>query len=919
MLGPVEAWSGGQRVGLGERRQRSVAAVLLTEADRVVSAGSLVERVWGEQPPASARSALYSYLTRIRAVLDRMAADGGKVRLTRSSGGYLLEVDPDAVDLHRFDRLVEQARTTEDTGQAAATWTAALQLWRGDPYEDLSSPWLDQMRDTLHQRWLAAVIDRNEVELARGRHAELLAELTDLGERQPYDERLIGQLMLAAYRCGRQAEALRHFETVRRRLAEELGVDPGPELRRLHHQVLTADPVLAAPEPLVAVPPAAEPATVASASSAVGLDRAAGDLATAVTVQWTAEAETRSVRRPAPLQVRWAATGRPVAVAAPQRIPSGDISDVAAKFTTLTVPQLVVLGEPGAGKTVLAILLTLGLSADRAPHDPVPVLLSLSSWNPHREHVHTWLAYRLLEDYPGLGNTAAYGPSAATRLVTEGRVLPILDGLDETPPALHAAAIDALDRAIAGGRPLVVTCRADEYENAVHRGGILASAAVVEIEPVELDDAISFLTARHHPGDTRWQPVIDHLRGHRDGPLARALTTPLMVDLARTTYHDSASDPTELLDPQRFTDRATIERHLLDAFLPAVYAQRPQPPGLSPETVRSHGPDQARRWLTFLARHLRHLQTRDFAWWHLVRAIPRPVRGLVFSLPTAALFAFAGLVARGPSAAWVYGLSTAVGGCAAQGWGARSGPSRVEVRFRGTALPFLSRFVIGVAISVVIGLVWSLQTGPVVILASAFGFGMGLHVWLEVPTEANRASSPATTYAQDRVATLAFALSVAVPIGLFYAFAISVSQPHSHLGAVADPFHLARALPAGLVSALFGWFAFRYVGAVGYGLAGFVVGGQAMAHHIPLSLGLTAGAIFGLAIGLTAALSRSWGVYQLSRAWLALHGQTPLQLNRFLQDAHRRGVLRQTGAQYQFRHTRLHDRLADEPPHHGAP
>src|SRR3954447_9115842 len=144
---------------------------------------------------------------------------------------------------------------------------------------------------------------------------------------------------------------------------------------------------------------------------------------------------------------------------------------------------------------------------------------------------------------------------------------------------------------------------------------------------------------------------------------------------------------------------------------------------------------------------------------------------------------------------------------------------------------------------------------------------MGLHVWLEVPTEADRASSPATTYAQDRVATLASALPVALSIGLFYAFAIAASQPHSNLGAVADPFHLTRALPAGLVSALFGWFAFRYVGTVSYGIAGFVLGGQAMAHHIPLSLGLAAGAVFGLAIGLTTALSRSWGVYLVSRAW----------------------------------------------------
>jgi DNA-binding SARP family transcriptional activator/tetratricopeptide (TPR) repeat protein len=652
--------------------------------------------------------------------------------------------------------------------------------------------------------------------------------------------------------------------------------------------------------------------TVGEPTRAVRLDRAAEELATAVKQQWTAEAEIRSLHRPAPVRVRWSTTGRPVTGEhEPLR---GDILDVAVKFCRLANRQLVIIGEPGAGKTVLATLLTLGLLADRGSGDPTPVLLSLSSWNPHREHPHSWLARRMVEDYPGLGNAKAYGRDAAACLVAEDRVIPVLDGLDETAPGVHAAAIDALDQAIGGGRPLVVTCRAAEYEDAVRHGDILAGAAVVEIEPVELDDAVTFLTAGRLPGDTRWEPVVEHLRQHRDGPLARALSTPLMVDLARTTYRDVASDPAELIDRQRFGDRAVIEDHLLGAFLPAVYARRPQPPGLPLSTVRGHGPDQARRWLTFLACHLRNLRTRDFAWWQLVDAIPRHVRGLVFGLPPAALFAIVGLLARGPAAAWAYGLSTAAGGFAAQGWGTRSAPSRVEFRFRGTALAFLGRAVIGVAISVVIRRLWSLSIAPVVILALAFGLGTGLPVWLKTPTKVDQASSPATTYAQDRVATVAFASSVAVSIGLFYAFAISVSQPHSNLGPVADPFHLNRALPAGAVSALFGWIAFRYVGAASYGFAGFVVGGLAMAHHISLGLGLAAGAIFGLAVGLTAALSRSWGIYQVSLAWLALRGRTPAQLNRFLQDAHRRGVLRLAGALYQFRHTRLQDRLADGGP-----
>jgi predicted NACHT family NTPase len=151
----------------------------------------------------------------------------------------------------------------------------------------------------------------------------------------------------------------------------------------------------------------------------------------------------------------------------------GDLTDLVGKFRQLPKRQLVVLGEPGAGKTVLAILLTLGLLNEPEPGEPVPVLLPVSSWNPQDEHLNTWLARKLIEEYPGLANTAAYGPQAAQRLVAEGRILPVLDGLDEVPPVLHAAAIDAVDQAIAGGRPLVVTCRSAEYEEAVLRGGTI--------------------------------------------------------------------------------------------------------------------------------------------------------------------------------------------------------------------------------------------------------------------------------------------------------------------------------------------------------------------------------------------------------------------------------------------------------------
>src|SRR5262249_28572714 len=382
-----------------------------------------------------------------------------------------------------------------------------------------------------------------------------------------------------------------------------------------------------------------------------------------VSLQWTAEAEIRSLRRPQPLQLRWSSTGRPVAVAwsgvlgrepsagEPQH-PSlrGDLTDLVRKFRQLPNRQLVVLGEPGAGKTVLAVLLTLGLLDDLQPGEPVPVLLPLSSWNPQHEHLHTWFAHKLHEEYPGLANATAYGPHAAQRLVAEERLIPVLDGLDETPPGLHTAAIDAVDQAIAGGRPLVITCRSAEYEQAVLRdGSFLCTAAVVEIEPVNLGDAAAFLTARQQPGDSRWQPVVEHLRLNPHGPLACALTTPLIVDLARAAYADPARDPAELCDAIRFPDRASVEEHLLDAFLPAAYPQHPPPPFPAVESRRAarrrYRPEQAQQWLTFLAQQLDRMPTNDLAWWQLPRAIPRLTQGVLFGLPAGVMFATAGELA----------------------------------------------------------------------------------------------------------------------------------------------------------------------------------------------------------------------------------------------------------------------------------
>ncbi|GAA0936008.1 AfsR/SARP family transcriptional regulator [Nonomuraea longicatena] len=243
LLGEVRVSLGATPVPTGHARQRNVLAALLVHANHAVPVDRLIDRVW-DDPPAQARGTLYSYLSRLRRTL---AAAGG-VGIERRTGGYLLTVDPAAVDLHRFRDLVSRAGAARDDA-AAPLFAEALGLWRGEPFSGLTHRWLDGLRETLYAERLAAELAYTEVRLRRGEHAHLTAELAGRAARHPLDERAAGQYMLALYRGGRTADALSHYRDLRARLTGELGIDPGADLRELHQRILTADPDLLAPPP----------------------------------------------------------------------------------------------------------------------------------------------------------------------------------------------------------------------------------------------------------------------------------------------------------------------------------------------------------------------------------------------------------------------------------------------------------------------------------------------------------------------------------------------------------------------------------------------------------------------------------------------------------------------------------------------
>ena len=248
MLGPLQVSLNGSPVGLGGPKQRALLAFLLLHANTVVSRDRLIDGLWGECPPPSTAESLDSYLSRLRKLV-------GHDRLSRQAGGYVLRVEPGELDTEQFERMVTSARQgagDRDAAEVAGELAAALALWRGPALADLAyEPFAQNEIRRLEQERLTALEDRIDAELRMGRGAELVAELEQLTAEHPERERLAAALMLALYRAGRQTDALAAYQGLRRRLAGELGVEPGPELRELQRRILQHDPTLGQPRRLV--------------------------------------------------------------------------------------------------------------------------------------------------------------------------------------------------------------------------------------------------------------------------------------------------------------------------------------------------------------------------------------------------------------------------------------------------------------------------------------------------------------------------------------------------------------------------------------------------------------------------------------------------------------------------------------------
>ncbi len=587
-------------------------------------------------------------------------------------------------------------------------------------------------------------------------------------------------------------------------------------------------------------------------------------LAMLVSEQWRREAQARSLGDPAPIPVSWALTERTVMDHSKHVLTgrgfsgsSGNIKSLATRFGRLKRQRMAILGPAGAGKTTLAVQLLLELLDTRKPEEPVPVLLSLPSWDTTTApRLQNWLADRLAQDYPAVRAVHSAAPSA---LAEQGCVLPVLDGLDELPDHHRPTVITAINFSLGATDPLVLTCRTEEYHHAVDASDVLTAAAVIEPKPLKCTEAAKYLhdCLRPQHGDS-WRKVLGALRTGNAPALAEVCTTPLGLWLVRMVYIATRANPDSLLD---HPDATTLRTELLDQLIPA--AIRARQPTKHPDDPllprRSWDPDEVGDWLSLLAQQLDG--KRELLWWQLARRTINPwLIALACGLAIWLMFALVSGLVSG----LLLGLAVALAGKrAVKNQTINSVPMYANIRWRGRATLLAHHLVAGLGSGLVFGLVggWAIEViggldgGLVGGLAGGLAGGLVLGLarelgwWMEAPSIGDRVATPRAAYRSDRAFTVAQTVLSGLAVGL---------------------------------------------------LVALIVG---------LLAGLVAGLIIGL-LRLVAGGSRAWVYYVLAARWLAVTGRLPWRLMGFLDDAYRLGLLRTVGPAYQFRHAELQDHLA---------
>lgn len=723
-----------------------------------------------------------------------------------------------------------------------------------------------------------------------------------------------------------------------------------------------------------AVPPAPEadsgpvPVVERTEPADIWTERAVGHLAGIVARECAAELADRVLGGRDRLVVSWhpfGGSGSDPRATGPA--PAGHTGDLGPLACHVRCGHwLAVLGPGGAGKTTLALLLMGSLLAARNTADPVPVLLPASSLAPG-EMVRSWIARILENRYPSLRDARAYGPDASGDLVARHRVLPVIDGLDDLECRPRAALLGALQRALGPGQPLIVTCRREEYQQAVAEVGRVPSGmAVIELQPVAAADAASFLErGAAGPDEPGWQLVAAEIRSRPDGPLARALSSPLMTSLIRASYAGRAEAAAALA---AHGEVAAIEGQILDVLVITRFSQRATSENERPRRPVSAA--DADRWLAFLAAHLARERSYDLDWPLLRRALPvfgTPLRwaalggGLAWLL-AGTLFGVSRWLTAGTAAGILAGFTQGVDAALVVGAIYLLAPLSYPP---GTVVPSWLRWLrlrtrTPLRMALAIPAAYALESGlrdaitavahddsaarstQVGLTAMALNWLVAAAI-LGIATRAQlvtQAENPVyfslhmpgrgATFARTVAAGLLWGTGLGLAAGYGIKILSSVLAASQHplwylgipIGAVLGAaFALAQlgrtpvqSAPAASPAAVLR--ADRNVVLLLSGVL-LVVVPTFYAAAFATDSGPRAVArfgLYGLAIGLVIwlaiALSHAWPQYLITVGWLAASGRLPWRLASFLVEARDLQVLRQRGGAYQFSHARLQDRLA---------
>ncbi|MFD9737343.1 NACHT domain-containing protein [Umezawaea sp. NPDC059074] len=611
---------------------------------------------------------------------------------------------------------------------------------------------------------------------------------------------------------------------------------------------------------------------------------AAAELANMVEARARDEIAARDLVVPAPLPVQWdvdvsdpaPSTDAVVDMSCAQ----ADVSELASMFLSLPVRRLMLLGGAGAGKSTLAVLLVRCLLAVRQQTDPVPVLFSMASWDPKRECLDDWLIQQLKQNYP-LSDTG-YGRDVAEYLVRDRHILPVLDGLDEVVDGADAALV-ALNTSLLLNEPVVVTCRVGVYEAASDpgsNGSGMHAATVLRVRPLDPVDVANYLrsAARSRRQLSQWQPLIDRLEEAdptRSDPLITALSSPLLVWLARMVCESGRTEPGDLANPTFYPTAESITHHLLDGLVPAAFRDL-SPPRYSGRRHRCTA-DQARHWLKYLARATTP--------WHgnRINAVRLDFRHLA--------------IQRLPRLSWsffvLFTMSIFVEMC-------------IYGRFSESSLKGL-----------ICGCSFSMATTETVY--QVFG----------VPAVRRASWSPRDAFSIFRllhqfpsIRLMSWTVAVILTIGLlrnFRNWVWLVVLAGSIVIMIVKAALIAGALTPPVVRPLGGQFAqvralrnWMLLDILIFSSLSAVLAGAIGASSLGLSSGVVIGVWAWVGSSAWTAVFNIWTYWQWSRLVLFLFGRMPWSPLEFLDECARRGILREVGGSYQFCHDLLRVTLAGE-------